>query len=329
MKRRGFIVLVGAVVSGAAGSFIVRAQQPAMPVIGFLNVASPELFATRVAAFFRGLSEFGYLEGRTVSIEYRWANGDYALLPTLASDLARRQVDVIAATGGIPSAIAAKEATSTIPVVFVAGSDPVKFGVVANLNRPGGNVTGMTAFNSELVPKRLELVRALTPAATSIALLVNPNNPIAQSLIDDVQAEARRLSFQLHVLQAGAEQDLDRAFATLTDLRAGALVIGTDGFFDSQSAKLGAMAARLAMPTIYQTPEFTAAGGLMSYGASLPDAYRLAGVYVGRILKGEKPGDLPVQQSTKVELIINLKTAKALGVTIPPSLLARADEVIE
>src|SRR5262245_36477575 len=238
VRRREIIVFVGAVVCVATtGSFVVRAQQAAMPVIGFLNVSSPELFATRVAAFFRGLSEFGYVEGRNVSIEYRWANGDYALLPTLASDLARRQVNVIAATGGIPSAIAAKEATSTIPVVFVAGSDPVKFGVVANLNRPGGNVTGMTAFNSELVPKRLELVRALTPAATSIALLVNPNNPIAQSLIDDVQAEARRLSFQLHVLQAGAEQDLDRPFATLTDLRAGALVIGTDGFFDSQSAK--------------------------------------------------------------------------------------------
>ena len=252
MKRREFIILVGAAVSGVAGSFVVRAQQPAMPVIGFLNVASPELFATRVAAFFRGLSEFGYVEGRNVSIEYRWANGDYALLPALASDLARRQVNVIAATGGIPSALAAKEATSTVPVVFVAGSDPVKFGVVANLNRPGGNVTGLTAFTSELVPKRLELVHTLTPAATSIALLVNPNNPIAQSLIDDVQAAARRQNLQLHVLQARDEQDLDRVFAALADLRTGALIIGTDGFFDSQSAKLGAMASRLAMPTIYQ-----------------------------------------------------------------------------
>jgi putative ABC transport system substrate-binding protein len=298
-------------------------------VIGFLNVASPELFATRVAAFFSGLSEFGFVEGRNVSIEYRWANGDYARLPALASDLASRQVSVIAATGGIPPALAAKEATSTIPVVFVAGSDPVKFGVVANMNRPGGNVTGLTAFNFELVPKRLELVHAVAPAVTSMALLVNPNNPVARSLIDEVQAAALGRSLQLHVLQASAEQDLDTAFAVLADLRTAALVIGTDGFFDSQSGKLGAMAARLAIPAIYQTPEFTAAGGLMSYGASLPDAYRLAGTYVGRILKGEKPGDLPIQQSTKVELIINLKTAKALGMTVPPSLLARADEVIE
>ena len=330
MRRREIIVFVGAVVCVATtGSFVVRAQQAAMPVIGFLNVASPELFATRVAAFFRGLSEFGYVEGRNVSIEYRWANGDYAQLPALASDLARRQVNVIAATGGIPSAIAAKEATPTIPVVFVAGSDPVKFGLIANLNRPGGNVTGLTALTSELVPKRLELVHTLTTSATSIALLVNPNNPISRSLIHDVQAEARRLNLQLHVLEAGAEQELDTAFSTLANLRTGALVIGTDGFFDSQSAKLGAMAARLSMPTIYQTREFAAAGGLLSYGASLVDAYRLAGVYVGSILKGEKPGDLPVQQSTKVDFTINLKTAKALGLTIPPTLLARADEVIE
>jgi putative ABC transport system substrate-binding protein len=275
------------------------------------------------------LNDTGFVEGRNVMIEYQWAQGQYDRLPALAADLVRRRVAVIAATGGIPSALAAKGATSTIPIVFVAGSDPIKFGIVTSLSRPDSNVTGLTAFTSELVPKRLELLHEVIKEAATIALLVNPTNAVSESVQKDVQEAARALGLQLNVVHANAEPDLDKVFATLKQLRVGALVVGTDTFFDGQSERLAALALSHAMPTIYQTREFAAAGGLMSYGGSLTDAYRKAGVYVGRVLKGEKPADLPVMQSTKVELIINLKTAKALGLNVPLSLLGRADEVIE
>jgi len=331
MRWRGFIKLLGgaAVAPAMLWPFVALSQQPAMPVIGFLNSGSRELFAARVAAFHRGLNDTGFVEGRNVAIEYQWAQGQYDRLPALAADLVRRQVAVIAATGGIPSALAAKAATSTIPIVFVAGSDPIKFGVVTSLSRPESNLTGLTAFTSELVPKRLELLHQVVQKADTIALLVNPTNAVTEIVQRDVQEAARSLGLQLNVVHASAEPDLDKVFATLGQLRTGALVIGTDTFFDGQSERLAALAVHHALPTIYQTREFAAAGGLMSYGGSLPDAYRKAGVYTGRVLKGEKPADLPVMQSTKVELIINLKTAKALGIEIPAALLATADEVIE
>ena len=331
MKRREFIPLLGsaAVAPTLLWPFAALAQQAAMPVIGFLNSGSRELFAARVAAFHQGLNDTGFVEGRNVAIEYQWAQGHYDRLPALASDLVRRQVTVIAATGGIPSALAAKAATSTIPIVFVAGADPIKFGVVTSLSRPDSNLTGLTVFTSELVPKRLELLHEVVQNAATIALLVNPTNAVAEIVQRDVQEAARTLGLQLNVVHASAEPDLDKVFSTLDQLRAGALVIGTDPLFDGQSERLAALAVHYAMPTIYQTREFAAAGGLMSYGGSLTDAYRKAGVYTGRVLKGEKPADLPVMQSTKVELIINLKTAKALGIEIPASLLATADEVIE
>src|SRR5882757_11250191 len=327
MRRREFITLAGVAVT--AWPILARAQQPAMPVIGFLHSGSLELFAARVAAFHQGLNDTGFVEGRNVAIEYRWAQGQYDRLPALAADLVHRRVAVIAATGGIPSALAAKAATSTIPIVFVAGSDPIKFGVVTSLSRPDSNITGLTAFTSELVPKRLELLHQVVQKAATVALLVNPTNAVTEIVQRDVQEAARTLGLQLNVVHASVEPDLDKVFATLGQLRAGALVIGTDTFFDGQSERLAALAVHHALPTIYQTREFAAAGGLMSYGGSLPDAYRKAGVYVGRVLKGEKPADLPVMQSTKVELIINLKTAKALGIEIPAALLATADEVIE
>lgn len=326
MRRRELITLIG---GAAVWPLAARAQRPATPTIGFLNSASPNLFASRVSAFHQGLKEIGYIEGQNVAIDYRWAEGQYDRLPGLAADLVRRQVSVIAATGGIPSALAAKASTATIPIVFVAGSDPVKFGVVTNLNRPGGNITGLTAFTSELVPKRLQLIHEMVPTATIIALLVNPTNPIAEAVTSEVQVAASALGLQLHVLQASAEGDLNSVFATLVQLRATALAIVTDTYFDSASERLATLTVRNAVPAIYQTREFTAAGGLMSHGGSLIDAYRRAGVYTGRILKGERPGDLPVQQSTKVELFINLKTAKMLNLAVPSTLLASADEVIE
>jgi putative ABC transport system substrate-binding protein len=330
MKRREFIQLLGsaAIAPAILRPFAALSQQPAMPVIGFLNGGSRELFTARVAAFHQGLNDAGFVEGRNVAIEYQWAQGQYDRLPALAADLVRRRVAVIAATGGIPPALAAKAATSTIPIVFVAGSDPIKFGVVTSLSRPDGNLTGLTAFTSELVPKRLELLHEVVKKAASIALLVNPTNVVSESVQKDVQEAARTLGLQLNVVHASAEPDLDKVFATLNQLRAGALVIGTDPLFDGQSERLAALAVDHAMPAIYQTREFAAAGGLMSYGGSLTDAHRKAGVYIGQVLKGEKPTDLPIMQSTKVELIINLKTAKALGLTVPLSLLGRADEVI-
>ena len=325
-RRREFITLLG----GAAATWplVAYAQQPVMPVIGFLNSASPDGYAVPVGAFRQGLKDIGYVEGQNVAIEYRWAEGQYDRLPALAADLVRRQVTAIAATS-TPAALTAKAATTTIPIVFTTASDPMRLGLVASLSRPGGNVTGATQLNVEVGPKRLELVRELLPAATIIALLVNPTNPVAETLARDLQAAAHTIGLQLHILNASTERDIDDAFASLAKLRAGALVVGSDVFFNTRSEQLGALTVRHGVPTIYQYREFAAAGGLMSYGGSITDLYRRAGGYTGRILKGEKPADLPVQQSTKVELIINLKTAKTLGLTLPLSLLGRADEVIE
>ncbi len=328
MRRREIIMLLGgAAVSSVSWPLAARAQQPAMPVIGFLGSESPDLWTSRLRAFRRGLSEAGYDEGRNLTIEFRWAEGQYDRLPTLAVDLVQRQVSVIVANG--PATVAAKAATATIPIVFVTGFDPVKHGLVASLNRPGGNLTGVSNLNAELAPKRLELLRELVPTATIVAFLVNPANPNAETLSQDAQAAARTLGLELHVLHASTERDFDTAFATLLRQRAGALVIGTDGFFVGQSERLGALTVRHAVPAIFQGRQFAAAGGLMSYGGIDTDAHRLMGVYTGRILKGAKPADLPVEQSTKVELIINLKTAKALGLTVPLIMQMTADEVIE
>jgi putative ABC transport system substrate-binding protein len=326
MKRREFITLVGGV--AASWPIAVRAQQPAMPVVGFLNSRGPGDDPQLLAAFRRGLKEAGYVEGQNVTIEYRFAENQYDRLPALAADLVRRQVAVIAANG--IAAQTAKAATATIPIVFVAGFDPVEVGMVANLNQPGSNITGVSILDVELGPKRLELLHELIPTASIFAVLVNPSDPArAETESRNLQAAARALGLQLHVLHAGTERDLDTVFASVVQLRAGGLAIGGDPFFNSRSAQLGALTLRHAVPTIYQFPEFTAAGGLMSYGGSLSDSYRWVGVYAGRILKGERAGDLPVQQAAKVELILNLKTAKALGLTVPLSLLTRADEVIE
>jgi putative ABC transport system substrate-binding protein len=326
MKRREFITLVGG--AAAAWPLAARAQQSAMPVIGWLNSRASGDDPQLLAAFRRGLKEAGYVEGQNVAIEYRFAENQYDRLPALAADLVRRQVAVIAANG--IAAQTAKAATATIPIVFVAGFDPVEVGMVANLNQPGGNITGVSILDVELGPKRLELLHELIPTASIIAALVNPSDPArAETESRDLQAAARALGLQLHVLHASTERDLDTVFASVGQLRAGGLAIGGDPFFNTRSAQLGALTLRHAVPTIYQFQEFTAAGGLMSYGGSLSDSYRWVGVYAGRILKGEKPGDLPVQQTAKVELILNLKTAKTLGITVPLGLLARADEVIE
>jgi len=327
VRRREFITLLG---GAAAWPLAARAQQAAMPVIGYLGSASPNLFASRLRAFRQGLSENGYVEGRNVAIEYRWAEGHYDRIPALVADLVRRQVNVIAAPGSTPAAVAARAATPTIPIVFVTAADPVAAGLVATRSRPGGNLTGVAALAVELGGKQLELLHEVVPTATAIALLVNPTSPVlAETQSRDLQATARTFGLQLHVLHARAASDFDTVFANLAQLRAGGLVIGGEALFTGGSEQLAALALRHAMPAIYQFREFAAAGGLMSYGASVIDAHRLAGVYTGRILKGQKPADLPVQQSTKVELVINLKTAKALGITFPITLLGRADEVIE
>jgi putative tryptophan/tyrosine transport system substrate-binding protein len=327
MNRRAFITLIAG--TAAAWPLAGRAQQPTMPVIGFLNSASPAGYARPLSAFRQGLSETGYVEGHNVAIEYRWAEGQYERLPALAADLVRRQVTVIAATTN-PAGPVVKAATATIPIVFTMGSDPVQLGVVASLNKPGGNITGVTVLAVELGPKRLELLHEVVSTATTVALLVNPTNlSVAETESRDLQAAASTLGLRLHVLKASTERDLDAVFARLAELRAGGLVIGADPFFISRIELLATLAQRYGVPTVYQYRDFAAAGGLMSYGGSLTDAYRQAGIYVGRILKGEKPADLPVVQSAKVELILNLKTARMLGLTIPLSLLGRADEVIE
>jgi putative ABC transport system substrate-binding protein len=320
------LVLLGGIVIAWPGG--VRAQQRAMPVIGSLYNTSPGLAAPAVAGFRQGLSETGYVEGQNLVIEYRFAEGRYDMLPVLAADLVGRKVNLILAAGDGP-ALAAKNATSTIPIIFSSGIDPVRAGLVASFARPGGNLTGVSGMNIELLPKRIELLSELVPQAGVIALLVNPNNPSTEAHIRVVQEAAGAKGLQLDILKAGTESEIDAVFASLGPLQAGALVVSTDTFFYSVRDQLVALAARDAIPAIYFSREFAAGGGLISYGPSFSANYRQLGTYAGRILKGAKPADLPVQQSTTFELVINLKTAKALGVTIPPLILARADEVIE
>jgi len=326
MRRRDFISLVG----GAAVTWplTARAQQPAMPVIGFLGSESRERWADDLRAFHQGLAETGYIEGRNVAVEYRWAEGHYERLPALAVDLVRRQVSVLSAPGGLPSAVAAKAATSTIPIVFGVGVDPVKDGLVASLNRPGGNLTGVTRLNSELVPKRLELLHEVVPTAANLAVLMNPANPDAEGTTKTALAAADKLGLQLHVVHASTEADLEAAFSTIGQVRAGGLLVQADNFLGSRQKELGMLTVRHSLPAIFARP-FAQAGGLMGYGADQADSYHVVGRYTGRILRGEKPADLPVQQLTKIDLTINLKTARKLCITFPLSLLGRADEVIE
>jgi putative ABC transport system substrate-binding protein len=325
MRRRDFIK--GIAGSGAAWPLAARAQQPPIPVIGFLGSVSAD--ASRIAAFRQGLAQVGYVEGQNVVVEYRWAENQSDRLPAMVSDLVHRQVAIIAATG-TPAALAAKAANTTIPVVFTTIGDPVQLDLVTSLNRPGGNVTGVTQTNVEITPKRLQLLHELLPTASLMALLVNPTNPAnAEISAKELQAAARTLGLELHVLNASTEGDFDGVFAKLVQLRAGGLVIGGDPLFTTWTEQLAVLALRHAMPTIYQSRKFAVAGGLLSYGTDFTETYRLAGIYTGRVLKGDKPADLPVQQATKVELYINLKTAKALGITVPIPVLGRADEVIE
>jgi putative ABC transport system substrate-binding protein len=326
MHRRRFIALLG---GGLVLPRVASAQQKAMPVIGFLSSRTPGDAAAVVAAFHRGLAETGYVEGQNVAIEYRWAEGHYDQLPALAIDLVGRKVDVIVASGGPPSVQAAKSATSTIPIVFTALGDPVRAGVVASLARPSGNLTGSSIMATELTAKRLELLSEMVPQSHEIALLVNPNSPEAEPTIRDAQEAARTKEVPLLILKAGTEGEIDAAVAALVQRQAGALIVGNDPFFDGRAEQLVALASRHAIPAIYYSREFAASGGLISYGPSFTALYREAGIYAGRILKGAKPADLPVQQPTTFELFVNLKTAKALGLTVPPSILARADKVIE
>jgi putative tryptophan/tyrosine transport system substrate-binding protein len=327
LKRREFITLLG---GAAAWPLAARAQQTAVPVIGALFSESFIASEFRAGAFRQGLGEIGYVEGRNVAIEYRWADGQYAHLPRLVADLIQRRAAVIVCSGAVNGVLAAKAATTTIPIVFTTGVDPVEAGLVSSLNRPGGNATGVTVLAVELVPKKLELLHEVAPKATIIGALVNPTNAkVAETVSKDLEALARTLGLQLHVLRASSEREIDDAFSTLAQLRADALLIGPFAYFNAKSDQIAALTLRYAMPAIFQYREFAAAGGLMSYGTSIADLYRQVGIYTGRILKGEKPADLPVQQATKVELIINLKTARALGLDMPAAVLARADEVIE
>jgi putative tryptophan/tyrosine transport system substrate-binding protein len=327
MRRREFIA--GMVAATASWPLAARAQQPAMPVIGYLGPESPERFALRLRAFHQGLGSTGYHEGKNVAIEYRWAEGHNDRLPALAAELVRRGVAVIAAPGGVPGALAAKAATSTIPIVFEMGADPVAMGLVASLSRPGGNVTGVTSLNAEVAPKRLELLYELVPTASRFGLLVNPTNPKnAAATKSEIESAARRLGLALDVLQAGTEGDFDDVFAKLARLKA-PLVIANDTFFANRSEQLAALALEHAVPAGHQSREFAAAGGLLGYGGSVVQSHSQAGIYTGRILAGEKPADLPVQQVTKVEMYVNLRTAKIWGLDVPLSLIGRADEVFE
>ncbi|HEY1431025.1 MAG TPA: ABC transporter substrate-binding protein [Stellaceae bacterium] len=323
MTRRELLVLMASAMTVARP---VRAQQKAMPVIGFLGAGSPGSQAALTAAFREGLAEAGYVEGQNVTIEYRWAEGRLDRLPALAADLVERKVDMIAAMAGTPPAVAAKGATSTIPIVF-SGGDPVERGLVASLARPGGNLTGVSSL--DLAPKRLEMLSELVPGAKLIALLVNPNNPFAESTTKNAQEAAHSKGVQLHVLKASAESEIDAAFATLAQTHVEGLLQPSDALFNSRLDQLVALASRYGVPTIYDWREYPAAGGLISYGPSLTGIWRQLGIYAGKILNGAKPADLPVEQPTRFELVVNLKTAKALGLTVPPSILARADEVIE
>ena len=328
MRRREFIItfLGGAAV---AWPLVARAQQPAMPVVGFLSFASSDGYRSMAAAFRQGLQESGYVEGRNVAIEYRWADGRVDRLPALATDLVRSQVSVIAAAN-TPAVVAAKAATTTIPIVFEMAGDPVGLGLVASLDRPGGNVTGVTNLSIDVAPKRLQLLHELVPTAKVVALLVNPANPtVAETQLREVRSAARTLGLDLHVLNASTESDFEVIFANLIQLRAGGLVIAADPLFAGRSKQLGELTVRHAVPAISGRRDFAVAGGLLSYGADIGESYRLAGIYTGRVLKGDKPANLPVQQSTKVELYINLKTAKALGLNVPNTLIGRANEVIE
>jgi putative ABC transport system substrate-binding protein len=326
MNRRELLLVLGGALTAAHA---LRAQQKAVPVIGWLSSASPGPFAPFVAAFRQGLSEAGYVEGQNVAIEYLWAEGHYDRLPALAAELVGRNVDVIATSGGTSPALAAKSATLTIPIVFETGADPVEKGLVASFARPGGNLTGISILTAALMPKRFELLSEMVPQAKMIVLLANPNNLAAERMMRDVQEAARARGVQLQILKAGAEDEFETAFAALVHLHAGALLVGNDPFFSSRREELVALAARHAVPAMYEWREFTAAGGLISYGTSFAAVNRQVGIYAGRILKGAQPADLPVQQPTTFELVINLKTAGALGLAVPPSILARADEVIE
>ena len=328
MRRREFLGALGS--AAIAWPLAAHAEQPAMPVVGFLGGGSPGTFALHLAAFRRGLGESGYVEGQNVAIEYRWAEFRYDRLPDLAADLVRRQVSAIAAPHIVPAALAAKAATSAIPIVFSVAEDPVKLGLVANLNRPGGNATGVNFYTVELAAKRLGLLRELVPGAARVAVLVNPSNTtVTETTLRDVQAAARTMGMQTRILNASTIVEIDAAFAALAHERADALYVAPDGLFNNQRVQLAALAARHALPTTYSVREYVEAGGLMSYGTDLADMYRQVGVYVGRILMGAKPADLPVVQSSKFELVINLRTAKALGLDVPPTLIARADDVIE
>ena len=322
--RRKFLAALG---SAAAWPLAARAQQRSVPMIGFLSGASAWEYARVVAAFREGLKEAGYVEGRDVTVEYRWAEGHYERLSALTEDLLSHQVAVIVANG--PAALAAQSVATSTPIVFVTAADPVATGLVTSLNRPGRNLTGLTLLSVELAPKKLQMLHELVPIVKDFGLLLNPTNRNANSQLTQTDAAARGLGLQLHVLHAKSERDLDTVFSEIARLQLGALVIGTDGFFNSQSEQLAALTLRHSVPAVFQYREFTAAGGLMSYGTSLINTYRQAGGYVGRILRGDQPADLPVQQATMVELVINLKTAKALGLDVPPALLARADEVVE
>jgi putative ABC transport system substrate-binding protein len=325
MRRRDFIKVVCG--TAVVWPLAARAQQQAMPVIGFLNGGSSDGYVAGLAAFHQGLKEAGYIDGQNVKIEYRWADDLYDRLPAMALDLVRHEVTAIVAN--TPAVRAAQAATKTIPIVFITGADPVAFGLVASLNRPGGNLTGVASLVDEVGPKRLELVHELLPSASSVALLINPANPRAPVQANETQAAGRALGLEIHILNATNESEIDSAFATFGQVRAAALLLVNDALFNSRLDQLAAIAARHAIPAISPWREFVVAGGLMSYGINQPDLYRQAAIFLGRILKGEKPADLPVQQATKVELIVNLKTAKALGLTVPLSLLGRADEIIQ